>query len=131
MNEKTKIKVNDLYKLCNKERMFTCGTTKQYEKMFELAEAGITRMELAYILYLCSDYRLDVIYRWITPLFECDWKCCHCGTGYRESDPVQCAEYMGSCVCEPCAKKDFIEKDGELVLKPKKEDKKQWDIEAK
>ena len=68
--EKRKIEVSELYRLCNKEKLFTCGSTSQYEKMFELANNGITQMELSYILYLCSSYRLDVIYEMLAPLFK-------------------------------------------------------------
>jgi hypothetical protein len=50
--------------------MFTCGDNRQYDKMFELTRDGITQDELAYILYLCSDYTLDKIYEWIAPLFN-------------------------------------------------------------
>lgn len=67
---KQKIEMSKLYKICNEQQMFTCGSIKQYEKMFELAADGVTQMELAYILYLCSDFRLDVIYGWLDELFE-------------------------------------------------------------
>jgi hypothetical protein len=67
---KQKIESNELYRLCNRERLFTCGTVEQYSKMFGLAGDGITKDELAYILYLCSTYRLDVIYGMIEPLFK-------------------------------------------------------------
>jgi len=68
--EKKKIEMEALYRLCNRERMFTCGSCSQYEKMFELAGNGITQMELAFILYLASDYRLDTIFNLVGPLFK-------------------------------------------------------------
>ncbi len=61
MNKK-KFDTTELYTLCNKQQLFTCGTNEQYSKMFELAGSGVTRDELAYILYLCSDYRLNMVY---------------------------------------------------------------------
>ena len=66
---KTKIEVSDLYRICNKEHLFTCGSVEQYDKMFELARNGVTQTELVYILYICSKYRLDVIHNMIAPLF--------------------------------------------------------------
>ena len=69
MMNKKKIEFSKLYSLCNKEQLFTCGSIKQYEKMFELAGNGITHTELAYILYICSTYRLEVIYNMTEPLF--------------------------------------------------------------
>ena len=68
--EKKKIEATTLYGLCTREQLFTCGSVDQYSKMFQLAGDGITKDELAYILYLCSKYRLDVIYGMIEPLFK-------------------------------------------------------------
>jgi hypothetical protein len=68
--DKKKFDTSELYTLCNREQLFTCGTVQQYSKMFELAANGITKDELAYILYLCSDYRLDTVYGIIEPLFD-------------------------------------------------------------
>jgi len=68
--EKRQIRVSELYSLCKREQLFTCGSIEQYGKMFELAESGVTQMELAYILYVCSKYRLDIIHNMIAPLFK-------------------------------------------------------------
>jgi len=73
--EKKKIGFLELYELCNKEQLFTCGSNTQYEKMFELvsltpANGGITLNELTAILYLCSDKTLGEIREIITPLFK-------------------------------------------------------------
>ena len=65
----------------------------------------------------CANAHLNTIVGEKKETKNCDWTCCHCGTSY--SDSIQCAEFMGSCVCETCVKKDFIEEDGELVLKTK------------
>jgi thiamine pyrophosphokinase len=66
-----KIETTALYELCNKHKLFTCGSNRQYRKMFELARNGITQTKLAHILYLCSSgKRLDEIYNLITPLFN-------------------------------------------------------------
>ena len=67
---KKQIGMSELYGLCNKEQLFTCGSINQYDKMFELAAGGITQTELAYILYVCSKYGLDTIYEMIGPLFK-------------------------------------------------------------
>ena len=66
-----KIITAELYKLCNDNRLFTCGSISQYEKMFELASNGVTAGELAMMLYLCSDkkYTLAAINKVIAPLF--------------------------------------------------------------
>jgi hypothetical protein len=69
--QKTKIERTELYKICNKHRLFTCGTARQYEKMFDIAQNGITQTELARILYICSfGKRLDEINDIIAPLFN-------------------------------------------------------------
>jgi hypothetical protein len=66
----TKIGTTELYRFCNKHRLFTCGTSRQYDKMFEIVRDGVTQTELAYILYICSDCRLNDVYDMITPLFN-------------------------------------------------------------
>ena len=68
--EKKKIEVSELYALCNKEQFFTCGSVSQYDKMFKFARNGITRDELAAILYVCSSYEWDAIYNSIAFLFN-------------------------------------------------------------
>jgi len=70
MEKRKQIDHYALYTLCNKEKLFTCGSSEQYSKMFELAKNGITRHELAYILYLCSNCKLDIIFGMIAPLFK-------------------------------------------------------------
>lgn len=67
---KTIIEAADLHSLCNKERLFTSGSPKQYKKMFEIASNGVTRMELTQILYLCSNYQRADIYYMLEPLFN-------------------------------------------------------------
>jgi len=66
---KKKIETQALYRLCNNKNLFTCGTNSQYDKMIELAKAGVTQNELAYILYICSDHALDAILGMIAPFF--------------------------------------------------------------
>lgn len=68
--ERKKFDVSELYALCNKEQLFTCGSVEQYKKMFEIAREGVTQLELAYILYVCSSQRLDTIFGIIEPLFN-------------------------------------------------------------
>lgn len=67
---KKQIEFSVLYSLCNKEQFFTSGDIKQYSKMFELAEQGITQNELAIILYICSVQEFNYIYNAIECLFE-------------------------------------------------------------
>lgn len=67
---KLKIDVSEMYRFCNRHKLFTCGSTAQYDKMFDIASEGVTQMEIAYILYLCSEYRLDVIYGWLGEFFK-------------------------------------------------------------
>lgn len=52
-----------LYRLCNEKNYFTCGTNKQYEKLFELNNQNIGVKELATIIWICSDNvsRKDII----------------------------------------------------------------------
>ena len=64
-----KIETIDLCSLYNKHNLFTCGNNTQYDKMFKIASKGITKKELGYLLYLCSDCGLDKIMDIIHPLF--------------------------------------------------------------
>lgn len=45
----------DLRELCIKNDWFTCGTSTQYSKLFDMAEAGATIHDLALIIWICSD----------------------------------------------------------------------------
>lgn len=50
--------------LCIKNDWFTCGTNRQYEKLFYANENGCPIEEIATIIWLCSDEdcrRMDVI----------------------------------------------------------------------
>lgn len=44
-----------LRELCIKNNWFTCGSNSQYEKLFEGNINGFTPMEIATIIWLCSD----------------------------------------------------------------------------
>ena len=68
----TKIDTLDLYRLCNQESLFTCGTTTQYDKVLRLAADGVTIQELAIMLYICSDnnFTLAAITKMVKPLFS-------------------------------------------------------------
>lgn len=44
-----------LYQLCNKHQWFTCGTTRQYIKLFHANENGAPLDEIVTIIWLCSD----------------------------------------------------------------------------
>lgn len=41
--------------LCIKNNWFTCGSNSQYDKLFEGNTNGFTPMEIATIIWLCSD----------------------------------------------------------------------------
>ena len=69
-NQKNKIDGFELYMLCNKEQLFTCGSIEQYQKMFDIAKNGVTQTELAYMLYLCSSQSLDKINEITEQLFK-------------------------------------------------------------
>ena len=44
-----------LYCLCNKHQWFTCGTIRQYDKLFEANRLGMDFNGLATIIWVCSD----------------------------------------------------------------------------
>ena len=46
---------DQLRALCIKNNWFTCGTNDQYNKLFEGNINGFTPMEIATIIWLCSD----------------------------------------------------------------------------
>lgn len=46
---------DQLRELCIKKNWFTCGSTSQYNKLFEGNINGFTPMEIATIIWLCSD----------------------------------------------------------------------------
>lgn len=43
-----------LYYLCNKYQWFTCGSIRQYDKLFEKNKDGASLETLATIIWLCS-----------------------------------------------------------------------------
>lgn len=54
----------ELRTLCIKNNWFTCGSNRQYEKLFYANENGCPIEEIATIIWLCSDdecRRMDVI----------------------------------------------------------------------
>lgn len=54
---------NTLYRLCNEKKYFTCGTNEQYEKLFELNTLNTSIIEIATIIWICSENnsRKDII----------------------------------------------------------------------
>ena len=53
-----------LRSLCIKNNWFTCGTNRQYEKLFYANEMGCPLEEIATIIWVCSDEecrRMDVV----------------------------------------------------------------------
>lgn len=45
----------DLRQLCINNNWFTCGSIKQYEKLFDRNSEGASLDELATIIWICSD----------------------------------------------------------------------------
>ena len=45
--------------LCINKKWFTCGSTRQYEKMFDLVKEGGSIHDISMCIWLCSD---DVSY---------------------------------------------------------------------
>lgn len=54
-NKEGRIDNDKLRCLCIKNHWFTCGTTRQYEKFFEMNEEGASIEQLATVIWLCSD----------------------------------------------------------------------------
>ena len=57
-----KLTTMDVYGLCNKHQWFTCGTNRQYEKMFDyvndeeiFASSTDKIRKLATMIWICSD----------------------------------------------------------------------------
>lgn len=44
-----------LRSLCSKHGWFTCGTNRQYSKLFEMNEQGAPIEQIATVIWLCSD----------------------------------------------------------------------------
>ena len=45
----------ELHELCIKNDWFTCGTVKQYEKLFDRNKEGASIAELSIIIWVCSN----------------------------------------------------------------------------
>lgn len=46
---------DELRSLCIKKNWFTCGSNRQYEKLFEMNRALAPVEEIATVIWLCSD----------------------------------------------------------------------------
>lgn len=51
----SKISNTELQQLCIKNQWFTCGTTTQYYKLFELNDKNCSLDELALVIWICSE----------------------------------------------------------------------------
>lgn len=49
----------ELRELCIKNNWFTCGSNRQYDKLFEMNEKGKSADVLALVIWLCSDGSFD------------------------------------------------------------------------
>lgn len=45
----------ELWSLCVKHNWFTCGTTRQYNKLFEMLEMESSLAEIVTVIWICSD----------------------------------------------------------------------------
>lgn len=45
----------DLRSLCIRENWFTCGSSEQYEKMFQMNAEGSLLTDIAVAIWICSD----------------------------------------------------------------------------
>ena len=73
MDTKPIFHYNKLYSICNKYQFFTCGSIKQYNKLFELNEnknGNITTKELALVIYICSEQSFEFIYEKLLETLE-------------------------------------------------------------
>ena len=50
-----KLENYELRELCIKNDWLTCGTIKQYEKLFDRNKAGASISELSIIIWICSN----------------------------------------------------------------------------
>jgi len=66
--------IDDLYRLCYQKGYFTCGTSEQYQRMFDMAERKATAHDVALVIWICSDKEivlLDVLEREVQEIY--DW----------------------------------------------------------
>lgn len=52
---------DDLRTLCIRNNWFTCGTNRQYEKLFEANRFGASLHDIVVIIWLCSDVSMHQI----------------------------------------------------------------------
>ncbi len=55
MTKQDKVSVNDVYRLCNEKRWYTCGSNEEYEKMFQIIRDGKPLNEVAADIYEHSE----------------------------------------------------------------------------
>nr|DAI75762.1 MAG TPA: hypothetical protein [Caudoviricetes sp.] len=52
---KTRLNNDELMKLCIRNNWFTCGSSRQYKKLFEMNQQGAPIEQIATVIWLCSD----------------------------------------------------------------------------
>ena len=52
-----KLDTGDVYRLCNVNDWFTCGTVSQYNKMFDMVRENRPIHDIALVIWFCSDGR--------------------------------------------------------------------------
>lgn len=55
-----RVSVDDVYTLCNRKQYFTCGTNRQYDRMFNMVRNGEPLTHIALAIWLCSDDDADI-----------------------------------------------------------------------
>ena len=55
MDKKMIIPNDDLRMFCIENDYFTCGTNRQYEKLFQANRTGASISDISLIIWLCSD----------------------------------------------------------------------------
>lgn len=61
----------ELRSLCISNNYFTCGSTNQYNKMFDLADEGANAHDIALVIWLCSnDVKFEKIEKEVEEIIE-------------------------------------------------------------
>ena len=62
-----------LYRLCNRENYFTCGSNRQYDRMFTIStDPKFSVREVAILIFMCSDdgADLDTIEKQVQEIYD-------------------------------------------------------------
>lgn len=84
-NKEGRIDNDKLRSLCIKNKWFNCGTTRQYEKLFEMNDQRASIEQLATVIWLCSDEEKTCRRDIIVALHE---------AGFTERNDISEAEHL-------------------------------------